>query len=210
MTVRTAKLPFAVMSQSLSPKCTPLKQAYDDCFNRWFAEYLDSPPSSSNQERMDYSQRQAQEFEKRCGKIWESYRSRVQVYTFTSHWKIRGLLLTVIVIFSYSKRWRRKVLIHCFNKQGRTIHSSILHFHNQSNPKLHFCPFLKKGICSEKYGELFTIGGGEDSWQDSVCIPVIILFNITPSFLHELMTQVPNPRGFLCLERGSLHALFYY
>jgi TRIAP1/MDM35 family protein len=69
------------MSQSLSKECTPLKQAYDTCFNSWFEGYLEPAvaASSSPEARTEYSKRKAEEFQEKCGKIWESYRSCVQV-----------------------------------------------------------------------------------------------------------------------------------
>ena len=71
------------MSQSLSKECTPLKQAYDTCFNSWFEGYLEPAVSASSsvEARTEYSKRKADEFQEKCGKIWESYRSCVQVYT---------------------------------------------------------------------------------------------------------------------------------
>ncbi|KAF8798999.1 hypothetical protein BYT27DRAFT_7202736 [Phlegmacium glaucopus] len=68
------------MSQSLSPKCTPLKQAYDSCFNSWFEGYLEPAvsASSSPEARAEFSKKKAEEFQEKCGKIWESYRSCVQ------------------------------------------------------------------------------------------------------------------------------------
>ena len=69
------------MSQSLSPECTPLKQEYDSCFNSWFEGYLEPAvaASLSTEARMEYSKQKAEEFEEKCGKIWKSYRSCVQV-----------------------------------------------------------------------------------------------------------------------------------
>lgn len=87
------------MASSLSPQCTPLKHAYDKCFNSWFEGYLqpaiqESQPSNTsststsrktgngiNEEetRRAYSKRKAQEFEEKCGKVWESYRACISV-----------------------------------------------------------------------------------------------------------------------------------
>ena len=66
--------------------CTPLKQAYDTCFNSWFEAYSEPTvsASSSAEARTEYSKRKAEEFQEKCGKIWESYRSCVQVYNFSS------------------------------------------------------------------------------------------------------------------------------
>ena len=73
------------MSQSLSKECTPLKQAYDTCFNSWFEGYLEPAvaASSSPEARTEYSKRKAEEFQEKCGKIWESYKSCVQVYNIS-------------------------------------------------------------------------------------------------------------------------------
>src|ERR1700733_12561448 len=87
------------MASSLSPQCTPLKHAYDKCFNSWFEGYLqpaieESQPSnasststsrntgngiSEEETRRAYSKRKAQEFEEKCGKVWESYRACISV-----------------------------------------------------------------------------------------------------------------------------------
>jgi TRIAP1/MDM35 family protein len=73
------------MAESLSAECTPLKQEYDSCFNAWFEGYLEPAvaASASAKQREQYSQKKAQEFESKCGKIWENYRACVQV-SFTS------------------------------------------------------------------------------------------------------------------------------
>ena len=81
------------MSQSLSPECTPLKKEYDSCFNSWFEGYLEPAvfASSSSTARAAYSKRKAEEFQQRCGKIWEQYKSCVQVrlsQIFTSIYRI--------------------------------------------------------------------------------------------------------------------------
>jgi len=76
------------MASSLSPECTPLKHAYDQCFNSWFEGYLQpaiqSTASSSSasstpkeEDRRAYSKRKAAEFEEKCGKVWETYRACV-------------------------------------------------------------------------------------------------------------------------------------
>ena len=69
------------MSQSLSPDCTPLKKTYDTCFNDWFAGYLEPAVSafSSTEARTKFSEEKAKEFDQKCGKIWEDYKSCVQV-----------------------------------------------------------------------------------------------------------------------------------
>ncbi|KIM42588.1 hypothetical protein M413DRAFT_26622 [Hebeloma cylindrosporum] len=68
------------MSQSLSPECTPLKKEYDSCFNSWFEGYLEPAvaASASSSTRSAYSERKAEEFQQKCGKIWEQYKSCVQ------------------------------------------------------------------------------------------------------------------------------------
>lgn len=72
------------MAHSLSSECTPLKHAYDSCFNAWFAGYLE-PALTSHQQRekeqnpQEYQKRKAEEYQQKCGKVWESYRECVQV-----------------------------------------------------------------------------------------------------------------------------------
>jgi len=68
------------MAHSLSESCTPLKHEYDSCFNAWFEGYLEPAVavSATPKERADYSKRKAEEFQRKCGKIWESYRKCVQ------------------------------------------------------------------------------------------------------------------------------------
>jgi TRIAP1/MDM35 family protein len=95
----------ALMASSLSPECTPIKHAYDKCFNSWFEGYLqpaieESQPSnasststsrntgngiSEEETRRAYSKRKAQEFEEKCGKVWESYRACISVSVFPFH-----------------------------------------------------------------------------------------------------------------------------
>lgn len=69
------------MSQSLSPECTSLKQEYDACFNSWFEGYLEPAVAAgaSSEARTAYSKRKADEFNAKCGKVWEQYKSCVQV-----------------------------------------------------------------------------------------------------------------------------------
>ncbi|KAH7926155.1 UPF0203-domain-containing protein [Leucogyrophana mollusca] len=67
------------MAHSLSPECTPLKHAYDSCFNTWFEGYLEPAVSpSSSEQRAQYSKKKADEFEERCGKVWVEYKQCVQ------------------------------------------------------------------------------------------------------------------------------------
>jgi len=71
------------MSQSLASKCTPLKQTYDACFNSWFEGYLEPAiAAATNQDqdqRVVHSKKKADEFQEKCGKIWEEYKACVQV-----------------------------------------------------------------------------------------------------------------------------------
>ena len=72
------------MAHSLSSECTPLKHAYDSCFNAWFAGYLE-PTLTPNQRRekeqnpREYQKQKAEEYQQKCGKVWESYKECVQV-----------------------------------------------------------------------------------------------------------------------------------
>ncbi|KIM36615.1 hypothetical protein M413DRAFT_20446 [Hebeloma cylindrosporum] len=68
------------MSQSVSPKCTPLKQEYDACFNSWFEGYLEPAVAIAEcqERRTAYSHMKAEEFQRKCGKVWEQYKSCVQ------------------------------------------------------------------------------------------------------------------------------------
>ena len=72
------------MAHSLSSECTPLKHAYDSCFNAWFAGYLE-PTLTPHQQRekdknpQEYQRQKAQEYQQKCGKVWESYKECVQV-----------------------------------------------------------------------------------------------------------------------------------
>ncbi|PPR00748.1 hypothetical protein CVT24_000773 [Panaeolus cyanescens] len=68
------------MSQSLLPECTPLKKEYDACFNSWFEGYLEPAvaAASSQEARAAYSKKKAEEFQAKCGKVWESYKACVQ------------------------------------------------------------------------------------------------------------------------------------
>lgn len=65
------------MAHSLSPKCTPLKREYDSCFNSWFEGYLE--PAVTANERAAFSKKKADEFNAKCGKVWDQYRQCVQV-----------------------------------------------------------------------------------------------------------------------------------
>ncbi|KAM6492457.1 Mitochondrial distribution/morphology family 35/apoptosis, partial [Amanita muscaria] len=68
------------MADSLSAECTPLKQKYDSCFNAWFEGYLDPAiaNNTSAEERAAYSKMKADEYQAKCGQIWEKYRECVQ------------------------------------------------------------------------------------------------------------------------------------
>jgi TRIAP1/MDM35 family protein len=69
------------MAHSLEERCTPLKLEYDSCFNSWFEGYLEPAVSvsASPENRAEYSKAKAEEYERKCGKIWASYRDCVQV-----------------------------------------------------------------------------------------------------------------------------------
>ncbi|EAU92502.1 hypothetical protein CC1G_00721 [Coprinopsis cinerea okayama7 len=66
------------MAESLSPECTPLKLKYDSCFNSWFEGYLEPAVAATPKERAAYSKKKAEEFQKKCGSVWEQYRECVQ------------------------------------------------------------------------------------------------------------------------------------
>ena len=70
-----------LMAHSLEERCTPLKLEYDSCFNSWFEGYLEPAvsASASPENRAEYSRAKAEEYERKCGKIWASYRDCVQV-----------------------------------------------------------------------------------------------------------------------------------
>ena len=69
------------MAHSLEERCTSLKLEYDSCFNSWFEAYLEPAvsASASPESRAKYSKEKAEEYERKCGKIWASYRECVQV-----------------------------------------------------------------------------------------------------------------------------------
>lgn len=69
------------MAHSLSPECTPLKHEYDTCFNAWFEGYLEPAvaASATPAQQATYSKQKADEFQEKCGKVWDSYRECVQV-----------------------------------------------------------------------------------------------------------------------------------
>jgi TRIAP1/MDM35 family protein len=72
------------MAHSLSAECTPLKLSYDSCFNAWFAGYLEPTLSAQQQQEKqkhpdEYAKQKADEYQQKCGKIWEGYRDCVQV-----------------------------------------------------------------------------------------------------------------------------------
>ncbi|KAI0275658.1 mitochondrial distribution/morphology family 35/apoptosis [Russula aff. rugulosa BPL654] len=68
------------MAHSLEDRCTPLKLEYDSCFNSWFEGYLEPAVSvsASPENRAEYSKAKAEEYERKCGKIWASYRDCVR------------------------------------------------------------------------------------------------------------------------------------
>lgn len=71
------------MAHSLSPECTPLKHAYDACFNTWFEGYLEPaiehPRNVLPGQRNEYAKKKAEEFEQKCGVVWAQYKECVQV-----------------------------------------------------------------------------------------------------------------------------------
>lgn len=71
------------MAHSLSPECTPLKHAYDACFNTWFEGYLEPAIAHSKGvpqgQRNEYAKKKAEEFEEKCGVVWAQYKECVQV-----------------------------------------------------------------------------------------------------------------------------------
>ena len=71
--------PNPTMAHSLNEKCTPLKKEYDNCFNAWFEGYLEPAVATTDQARSEFSKRKAQEFQDKCGPVWNSYRECVQV-----------------------------------------------------------------------------------------------------------------------------------
>ncbi|KAF8837178.1 hypothetical protein BDN67DRAFT_973278 [Paxillus ammoniavirescens] len=70
------------MAHSLTPGCTPLKHAYDSCFNTWFEGYLEPAIKHSKNlpqgQRNEYAKQKAEEFEEKCGAIWAQYKECVQ------------------------------------------------------------------------------------------------------------------------------------
>jgi TRIAP1/MDM35 family protein len=75
------------MAHSLSPECTPLKHEYDACFNTWFEGYLEPAIANANtkghsqDQRIEYSKLKKEEYDRKCGSIWEKYKDCVQVST---------------------------------------------------------------------------------------------------------------------------------
>lgn len=69
------------MAHSLEQGCTQLKLEYDSCFNSWFEGYLEPAvsASASPESRAKYSKEKADEYERKCGRIWASYRDCVRV-----------------------------------------------------------------------------------------------------------------------------------
>ncbi|KAF8915916.1 mitochondrial distribution/morphology family 35/apoptosis [Mucidula mucida] len=67
------------MADSLNEACTPLKRAYDSCFNTWFEGYLEpAVAATSEAQREAYSKEKAEEFKAKCGKMWIEYKTCVQ------------------------------------------------------------------------------------------------------------------------------------
>jgi hypothetical protein len=80
-TVAPRQTATITMAESLSPQCTPLKQEYDSCFNSWFTGYLEPAisASASKKEQTEYSKRKVEEYQEKCGKVWNSYKECVEV-----------------------------------------------------------------------------------------------------------------------------------
>ena len=96
------------MAYSLSSECTPLKHAYDSCFNAWFAGYLE-PTLTPHQQRekdknpQEYQRQKAEEYQRKCGKVWESYKECVQVGAHTCvTFRTPYLMRTVMDILSFT------------------------------------------------------------------------------------------------------------
>ncbi|KAJ7600822.1 mitochondrial distribution/morphology family 35/apoptosis [Mycena floridula] len=66
------------MAQSLSADCTPLKLEYDSCFNAWFEGFLEPAVATSPEKRAAHSKEKAEEYQKKCGNIWDAYKGCVQ------------------------------------------------------------------------------------------------------------------------------------
>ncbi|KAL5498625.1 hypothetical protein ACEPAH_1980 [Sanghuangporus vaninii] len=66
------------MAHSMADECTPLKHEYDSCFNAWFEGYLQPAVNLSAEQRADYAKAKADEYERKCGKIWREYKACVQ------------------------------------------------------------------------------------------------------------------------------------
>ncbi|KAF7296080.1 hypothetical protein MKEN_01423100 [Mycena kentingensis (nom. inval.)] len=67
------------MSESLSPECTPLKHAYDSCFNVWFEGYLEAAlANASDAQRKVHYKQKAEEFDAKCGTIYKDYQNCLQ------------------------------------------------------------------------------------------------------------------------------------
>jgi len=121
------------MASSMSPQCTPLKHAYDQCFNSWFEGYLqpaigesanpfsaassslgassstskntkngDRQAANSKEQERAYLKRKAEEFEEKCGKVWESYRTCIAVSL--AHYSFPFSLITLILNSPTSQR----------------------------------------------------------------------------------------------------------
>lgn len=87
-----------VMAHSLSSECTPLKQSYDSCFNTWFEGYLEPAIAHSRNtpqgQRSEYAKQKAEEFEEKCGGIWDQYKKCVQVSTTQAFHTFDFLMVT--------------------------------------------------------------------------------------------------------------------
>ncbi|KAI0030590.1 mitochondrial distribution/morphology family 35/apoptosis [Vararia minispora EC-137] len=66
------------MAQSLAPECTSLKLKYDACFNSWFEGYLEPAVAVPSTDRAAYARAKAEEYDRKCGAVWGSYRACVE------------------------------------------------------------------------------------------------------------------------------------
>jgi hypothetical protein len=109
------------MAHSLEDRCTPLKLEYDSCFNSWFEGYLEPAVSvsASPENRAEYSKAKAEEYERKCGKIWASYRDCVQV-------RLSFRLSTTLILCAFRKRLKIRDWMTFLAKLGRKTPSKNL------------------------------------------------------------------------------------
>lgn len=122
------------MAHSLSPECTPLKQAYDACFNTWFEGYLEPAIAHSKNvppgQRNEYAKKKAEEFDQKCGAIWGQYKECMQVSAMPyvqdclNFW---GTWLTP----TCRKPYENEVLRICLSRLDKTIRCASLHLYQK-------------------------------------------------------------------------------